>query len=322
MREITLLVPDLVRPERPLPPVLRRFLARSDQVPMRTLGFEARLFGLFGYTAEAGRDLPVAAVTRLADTGIVDKDWWIRADPVYLEMGRDNLILRTGLGLLEPEAKRLAAELSESVAADGWLLRAPHPERWYLRPPAEAAISTTPLADATGRDIYPLLPQGADRRAWHTRLTELQILLHGSTVNTERQARGQIPANSVWFWGGGGLPELPPVKWEEGWATDPLCVGLARLAAVSLDGLPRNAVEGLRSARDGATLVVLERPTDGAAFSDSWVDDWLQPLVGAVHSGQLDSLTVLSATGPVLYYLRRHRWRVWRRAGPKRPGVT
>jgi len=73
-----------------------------------------RLFALFGIAPEAGQDLPVAAVTRVADMGVIDREWWIRADPVYLEAGHDSLVLHAGLGLTPDEAAQLVAELNES----------------------------------------------------------------------------------------------------------------------------------------------------------------------------------------------------------------
>src|SRR4030067_734783 len=88
------------------PEPLMRLLARADQLPGGAEGDTQRLFALFGITPEAGRDLPVAAVTRVADMGGIDREWWIRADPVYLELGRDSRVLRAGLGLSQHQARR------------------------------------------------------------------------------------------------------------------------------------------------------------------------------------------------------------------------
>lgn len=294
---------------------LRRLLARADSVPLIPSGLEARQFALFGVRAEPGRDLPVAAVTRIADMGIVDNDWWIRADPVYLEARRDGLVLHAGLELTATEAGQLVSELNESLAPDGWLLRAPRPDRWYLKPPAAAAITTTPLAEARGHDIHPLLPQGPDYKAWHTRLNELQILLHTSSTNAAREAQGKLPANSVWFWGGGRLPRLDGSGWSKVWAADPLTLGLARLAGIPARHPPLGAeADGWQAA--GRTLVVLGdlRGETGAIQQVSRI--WLEPLLRMIHHGQLASLTLLSDHGPEFRYLRRHRWRLWRRDRP------
>jgi hypothetical protein len=304
---------------------LDRLLARADRQENEITGVEPRLFSLFGISMSEGQDLPVAAVTRLADMGVIDREWWIRADPVYLEPGRDSLVMHAGLGLMPDEAERLVAELNESLAQDGWLLKAPRPERWYLKPPAAAAISTTPLSAAIGRNVHPLLPQGADRKTWHTRLNEIQILLHTSPVNAARESRGLLPANSVWFWGGGHLPRPGQVEWARIWSVDPLSLGLARLAGVPSGPVPANGAELLEQPAAGAQLVMLGLPLPilSQADADAWqaslerfVHDWLEPLVAAVHAGILSELTLESDAGASFRYERRHRWRFWRRPRP------
>lgn len=314
-RQVTLVVPGLFKAANAASmahaPLLQRLLARADQEPQSVSGFEARLFQLFGVAAEPDRDLPVAAVARVADMGIVDNNWWIRADPVYLEPRRDSLILRATSELNAGEADRLAAELNESLALDGWLLRAPHPQRWYLKPPAETGIATTALADAIGHDISPLLPRGPDHKSWHTRLNEIQILLHTSKVNVERETQGQLPVNSVWFWGGGRMPRLGEPRWSKVWADDPLSLGLARLAGIPAQSLP-NAERGWPMA-EGHQLIVLTSLTADKEAVQQLSLTWLEPLCAAIHRGDLNSLVLLSDSGPGFYYRRHHRLRLWRR---------
>ncbi len=319
--QVTLYIPGLFAGPAASATLLR-LLARADQLPGGAEGDTERLFALFGIAPEAGRDLPVASVTRVADMGVIDRDWWIRADPVYLEPGRDSLVMHAGLGLTPDETAQLAAELNESLSQDGWLLKAPRPERWYLKPPVAAAITTTPLAAANGRNVHPLLPQGADRKTWHTRLNELQILLHSSPVNAARAARGALPANSVWFWGGGHLPQAGAVRWSQLWSDEPLTQGLARLAGVSSSPVPVNGAELHAQAAGGEYLLALELPTPilSQDDADAWqaalqtvIVNWLTPLLTAVHAGELTTLTLISDTGPLFLYRRSHRWRFWRR---------
>lgn len=320
-RQVTLYVPGLFAGTA-APATLLRLLARADQLPGGTEGDMERLFALFGIAPQAGQDLPVAAVTCVADMGVIDRDWWIRADPVYLEPGRDSLVMHAGLGLTPDEATQLVAELNESLSQDGWLLKAPRPERWYLKPPVAATITTTPLTAANGRNVHPLLPRGTDYKAWHTRLNELQILLHTSPVNVARAARGALPANSVWFWGGGRLPQAGAVRWSQQWSDEPLAQGLARLAGVSSGPVPMNGAELLAQAGGGEVLLVLELPTPilSQDNADAWqaalqtvIENWLAPLLAAVHAGKLSSLTLISDSGPLFLYRDAHRWRFWRR---------
>ena len=40
--------------------------------------------------------------------------------------------------------------------------------------------------------------------------------------------------------------------------------------------------------------------------------DWLAPLLSAIHDRRLDEITLLSESGPAFRYQRHHRWRFWR----------
>ena len=277
-----------------------RWLAKGDPLATSTDTGPARLLDLFGITATPGTDLPVAALARVADMGVIDNDWWIRADPVCLHPQRDGLILQRDIGLTAEESAQLVAELNESLAAEGWLIKAPHPERWYLKPARAPRLTTTPLAAAVGRNIHTLLPQGEGSRLWHTRFIELHILLHTSPVNAAREARGVPPANSVWFWGGGRLPRVTDAVWSAVWTDDPLALGLARLADIHAQS-PAAYAPGR-----GRELMVLAQATASV----------LEQVTAALDRGAIRSLLVLMDAGETRFCLRQHRWRFWRRAQP------
>ena len=68
----------------------------------------------------------------------------------------------------------------------------------------------------------PYLPTGKDGKQWHTVLNEMQILLHTAQVNIERERRGDLPINSLWFWGSGRLPqEIQRVDWARVHSEEP-----------------------------------------------------------------------------------------------------
>src|SRR5512143_1334699 len=92
---VSLVMSGLLGPQDTSEPLceLRTLLARSVRQDGLPSGFEALLFRLFGIDVPLGTDLPVAAVTRLADTGAADRAWWLRADPVSLQPQRDHLVL-------------------------------------------------------------------------------------------------------------------------------------------------------------------------------------------------------------------------------------
>jgi hypothetical protein len=307
-------------------PALETFLARADgDESIQMPGLEARLLAAFGVECTPGQDLPIAAVTRVLDLGVIDKDWWIRADPVHLQPDRDRLIL-TGsdaLNVTADQSSRLQTEISEVYAEDGWLFKAPRPSRWYLKPPRTPELLTTPLANVIGRDIHPYLPQGKDGKSWHTTLNEIQILLHTSAVNVERERAGQLPVNSLWFWGGGTLPKIKPPKWTRIWSQEPVSLALARLCELSSADTPASFDDWRdRAGPGGEHLVVLDHAQAVLRYGaiPEWIEflkrleqQWMEPLLNSIRQGELDSATLWSDSGSGFVLTPKHVGRWWRR---------
>ncbi|MFL6653896.1 MAG: hypothetical protein ACJ8KA_03820 [Sulfurifustis sp.] len=333
-RSLTLLIPGLLglpadpraeHPAVPTAPALETALARADRIQGPAGDLEAQIFALFGIDAPADADLPVAAVTRALDLGVIDKGWWLRADPVHLRPERDRLVLldAQAVPLTQEEATRLSAELIEAYGEKGWLLKAPRPGRWYFKPPRAARIQTTPLPRVVGKDIHPYLPQGKDARAWRTLLNEMQILLHTASVNAERESRGELPINSLWFWGGGRLPNINAVEWVEIHSEEPVSLALARLCEVPSSGCPLSFADWERQAkRPGPHLVVIDtarpavqynEPGQWAAFIERFDREWTAPLLAAVRGGVVDSVTLCADNGRGFRLGRRQARRWWRR---------
>lgn len=326
MFTLTLMVPGLSQ----APPIdgaglkaLAAVFARAQAVPAPLpSGFERRLFALFG--AESQQDeLPVAAVTRLADTGRLDTRWWLRADPVHLRLEQNRLVLVDNhlLGLTQAQADPLLSELLP-LCPPGWRLEAPQPGRWYLQPPAPLALVTTPLSMTVGLNVQPHLPSGGDAarlRAW---LTELQMQLHASPVNAAREARGDLPVNSLWFWGGGALPPPRAAGWTQLWAGEPIAAGLARLADVPQAPAPANAQAWLSQAAPGRHLLVLDQGLSALQYRDAtgWREfievlaaDWIAPLLSMLKQKRLARMTLYSDTGPALDMTTSRLRRFWQR---------
>lgn len=308
---------------------LRALLARADCSRLAgATSLEATLFALFNITPEAGSDLPVAAVTRVLDLAVIDKGWWLRADPVHLSPQRDRLILTDAsqLDITQDEANRLCAEIAEVYKADGWLLKAPRPWRWYLKPQQAPRLLTTPLVDVIGRDIHPYLPQGRDGKVWHTILNEVQILLHTSKVNDEREKLGKPPINSLWFWGGGQLPPIGSPGLAQVMSNEPVALALARLTETPGTAPPENFETWIRGATPtGEHLVVLDRGRELELHTEpeGWMDygrqlerDWFVPLLAALKSNRLASLRLVTDTGQQFHLTPGLARRWWRWARP------
>ncbi len=197
-----------IKHSQPTAPALQWLLARAEirntltPGPSLTERGEANetLFQLFGLPIPKDADLPVAAITRLADGGeIGEAGWWLRADPVHLRPDLHGVLLADArvLALESAEVDALVVAFNQTFAEDGLCLEAPRPDRWYLRLPTDPGLRTHALAQVIGRDIHAWMPYGTAGRRWNGLLTEIQMLFHHHPVNRAREERHQPLINSV-----------------------------------------------------------------------------------------------------------------------------
>ncbi|HTQ75312.1 MAG TPA: regulator [Burkholderiales bacterium] len=286
-----------------------KLIARGRRKRTSQIAHDAWLFERFGIGRQ--RDWPVAPYTLLADGGAPGGHFWMRADPVHLNVGRDSVALDSArLDLSRAEAEALAATLS-SHFGQGLALHAPRPERWYVALEEAPQLETTPPALASGAAISNLLPRGLDATRYRALMNEVQMLLHEHPVNTEREARGAPAANSIWLWGGGNLEARHGRPFSIVLAEDPLARGLALAAGVPERRLAANAGAALSTLpEEGKALIVLDAPR-GAALER----DWFSPLLAALEEGRIGMLTLVLSGRESLLEVEtvrsdlRHFWR-------------
>ncbi len=339
-RHLTLFVPGLLQPPVAVEPgrlanVLRlghleRVFAQADRLTPSPAGegLEATLFGLFGIPLEAGLDPPVAAVTRFLDTGARDGGWYLRADPVHLRADLSKLILfdASTFTLSEQEAQHLAAELTGLLKGIGGELTAPVPTRWYLRLSQRPDIRTRSLSTVAGRDVHDQLPEGEAGADWRRLLNEIQMTLHLSPTNQAREERAEPAVNSLWFWGGGRLPEPIKQHWEQVWSDDPLVRGLAGFGDSVMADSPEGGESWLRAVDTGGRhLVSLGTLQSSIQYGDmeTWMAQleeleqrWVAPLWEGLGKGRLGSLSLVDDRRLGRRATRRCTLRWWRRARP------
>lgn len=299
-------------------PVLETALARAQPLPVSPAGLEPRLFHLFDIPTPLGAELPIAALTRLAETGQADEAWWLRVDPVYLLVEGAQLILVDRIAdLPAAEAQALAQEILAVFAADNWRLETAPGGHWYLQPGDAPALQTHPLAAVRGRDLHPFLPAGPGGRRWRGILNEIQMLLHASPINAAREARGVLPVNSLWPWGGGRLPAPVPSRWTGLWGGHALGRGLAMQAGTPVADLPGDAAAWLQRAAEGEHLLVLG--ADEITGEPDWgavEGSWIGPLLQALRSGDLGRIVLIGDRGHAYAIEPAHLRRWWRRRRP------
>ena len=329
-RPMQLIIPYLFPPARLLEAAAQglrlsareTLLARGTHAACAAQGVEALVCGELGISQQ--QDYPVAPITLLADNGTPGMDYWLRADPVHLRVMRDRIVLAdTGvLNLSQPEADALALSISEHFGA-AFSPQPLHPARWYLRFDQVPRLSTTPISIAVGCDIDPRLPQGGDAMLFRTRLNELQMLLFEHPVNQAREARGELPVNSLWLWGGGCLPSVPKLAGPKTaaalYSNDADVRALGRFCGVDVVTMPSLFSAGLL---DKNKLIVLDQLKEAGQYGDAfgWREaisamerDWFVPLRAHLRWQPFTVRLLDPVNGKSLYLNKLDCWKIWRR---------
>src|SRR5690606_37854460 len=85
--------------------------------------------------------------------------------------------------------------------------------------------------------------EGPDERALRRLAAESEMWLAAHGLNAARAARGQLPLNALWFWGGAHAVHLPPLR-------APLLIAARGVADAWLAGLAAHTGSPLRAAED------------------------------------------------------------------------
>jgi hypothetical protein len=289
---------------------LSRWLCQGNQQPVLAGGREAILRQRFSFDAV---QTPVAALTRQLDRHDAGKHLWLRADPAYVraDMAAARMLACGELGLTEDEADMLGASLQPLFDEHGLMLETTTPSRWYVRCPASESLPEFAARDAVlGDDLYLHMPSGELGKRWRRLLSEVQITLHNHPLNTVRARHGQVPINSIWFWGGGVLPESINTDLHRVISTDEVVLALAACTPIVAQTLSESCSGIIATlAREESVLLDLGELRDGAAMER----EWLMPLAAALKNGSITAIQMLFSSGESCVVRSAHRRRFWRR---------
>ena len=325
-----LIVPYLFPPKRLLEaaaqdlrlPAFETLLARGRLANCAAEGVEAQICTALGIPRQ--QDFPVAPITLQYDGGVAGTAYWLRADPVHLRAMRDRIVLASSseLHLSQPEADALAQSISDHFGA-AFSPQPLHPARWYLRLDQAPRLRTTPISLAVGCDIDPLLPQSDDAMMFRAQLNELQMLLFEHPVNQAREARGELPVNSLWLWGSGCLPAVPKpaiLKTARAlFSNDADVAALGRFCGAEARPMPSLFSEGLLAENN---LIVLDQLKEAGQYGDAfgWREaisalerDWFEPLLAHLRWHRAAERLVDPINGKSLSVSRWNCWKIWRR---------
>ena len=280
-----------------LSPAIAKLLARADRSVDGEAGERAQLLRYFTVLP---RGWPMAAISREADAGDAAGSLWLRADPVTLQpdMTGVRLVAWGNLGLDADEAEGFMQALRPLFGDAGFPISAPVTDRWYLRLARGSRLPefAAPL-DGMGEDLLAHLPEGPEGMRWRALLNEAQITLHNHPLNIARLGAGKLLVNSVWFWGGGILPDKVSCALTSVISQDDELLALAALAAVSR-----------QRSENGDAMLDLRRERDWSAVERGSLKESLATL-GLRHA----SVLLDFADGARWRIAARQSWRIWRR---------
>lgn len=317
-----LLVPSLFWPDATLTgiyrdlslPALENLLAKSvctdDAKGLkgseRFEGLEAWLCGAFNVIRQ--QDWPIAPLTLVLDGAgkvKVQDEYWIRADPVHLHIEGDQILLADSrvFRISAQEADQLTELLNRHFAANGQeIVFLPlRPDRWYTRAAKIPPAKTHLLGEAANKSINQLLPFGENSNLWRGLFNEIQMLLHEHPLNQLREARGEPAINSIWFWGGGSMPESIASRYTHVWGNHVLASSLAAASGADYAELPENATACLQYTESGNQLAVLDALLGKAQYADAYgwreslknlEQNWFEPSLAMLKQGRIDQLIV------------------------------
>ena len=331
--QLTLFIPGLLHPPQPIQGLsaedkpafntLNFFFNRAKRSEYPVKGYYISLFHEFGITTHDDKDPPVAAITHRVDSGEQTADWVLRCDPacIHADMDRAVLMGHGELGLTPDETEQLVMIINAHVEQDGWQIEAHGVDRWYVKGLDKNRIQTTTPHEILGEDIKHALPRGEDGSYWCSIMNECQMLLHDLPVNLERQSRGLLPVNSLWFWGAGRLPEKAACHYDRLVADDILVEGLAMLAGCEY--VPFDDRMGLQGHTGQHALLVWDRLVSPRVKQDlfAWLDEvqWFEKnillkIIGLLKSRQLEQVKLITTEGHS-FELNRSRFRHWWKRG-------
>lgn len=312
-------------------PAVENFLAKSSQTQQTSQGFEAWLCQVFGISKQQNWPIaPILLQFENTEQASAENGYWLRADPVHLRIEQNHILLADSqmFKISVKESDQLADIVNRHFEKDALAFLPINPDRWYVRLEKNPDLQLHALSQIAGTNINNYLPTGEDRTIWHNRFNEIQMLLHEHPINQARQERGELAINSLWFWGGGRIPETVTSIYTHIWSNDMLPRALALTSGTPYATLPANAERWLETAEHGNHLVVLAALWRKTQYNNAygWREDlkafeqnWFAPLYTALQKGQITQLTITAIEDNIardFIITRKNLWKFWNLAKP------
>lgn len=108
------------------------------------------------------------------------------------------------------ESDTLLTAMKPFFAQDGITLHADQPGRWLAHGAVFEGLPSASPDRVLGRNLAPWMPAAAQAGSLIRLMSEMQMLLYTHPLHDERESRGDLPVNAIWFSGTGALPAHRP----------------------------------------------------------------------------------------------------------------
>lgn len=306
--------------EIPAPLSLKQSLTVAKKTKTKLRGFEATVSALISTSGETE-----VATHCIPPTDIETSDFLLHAEFVFLRADIGDVVLydRNQLELSPSELMDLTNLINAHIAVEGMRFVLDENGDNYLELPEKLDITTTPVSEAWGKNIFNLLPQGPDKTPLHRLINEIQMLLHTSPVNQAREAEGKPPANGVWFWQNAIQQRKPGLQTKLS-ITSPggYPKALARYHNLPHLTLPTNLSSVIGNNQQDHVLLVLPHLQAASAYDEffRWQQqleilcrDWLEPAQAMVNNKELEAFDLHTEDGYTFRFQAQHFWNRWKK---------
>lgn len=182
----------------------RAVIGRTCLIPSGCIpGTQAALLTLLGAPRSAC-DSGRAAIEAMACA--VNLNGWTALRCNFISLDGTRLVAHDGGGLTDDEAAQLVQALSAQLGDQNHRFLPGAGYRALLLRRGVAHPGGPSPDSLLGQDLCTCQPEDDDLRRLYD---AAHAILRDHPVNLARQAQGKLPANGVWFWGGGPTPTLP-----------------------------------------------------------------------------------------------------------------
>ncbi len=171
--------------------------AGSDVAILSLLGYDPRQF----YTGRA----PLEAAAQEIKTD--PAEWIFRCNFVTLV---DQVMEDYSAGHISTEeAQQLIKDLNRVLGGKHVKFHTGVSYRHLMIYDGQVDLETTPPHDIQGKKVSGYMPSGKGAETITTLIERSQDILADHEINNVRRDLGENPANSIWLWGEGKMPQLP-----------------------------------------------------------------------------------------------------------------